>query len=53
MQLLNKQASRPPHVHITIVMQPPSKITARKMYSSQYKYVKYLEYFDKDGYFQV
>ncbi len=36
--LQNKQASRPPHVHITL--QPLSKITVCKMNSSHYKSVK-------------
>ncbi len=39
MQLQNKQAYRPLHIHAT--MQLPSKITVRKMYSSQYQSVKY------------
>ncbi len=38
MQLPNKQASRPLHIHTTI--QPPSKITVCKIYSSQYQSVK-------------
>jgi hypothetical protein len=38
MQLQNKQASRPPHVHTT--MQPPSKTTVCNMYSSQCQFVK-------------
>jgi hypothetical protein len=38
MQIQNKQASTPHHVHYT--MQPPSKITVCKMYSFQYQPVK-------------
>jgi hypothetical protein len=38
MQIQNKQASTPHHVYST--MQPPSKITVCKMYSSQYQPVK-------------
>jgi hypothetical protein len=38
MQIQNKQASTPPHVHST--MQPPSQITVCKMYSCQYQPVK-------------
>ncbi len=61
MQLQNKQASIPPHVHITITMQPPIKITERKIQIQICEIknqkvalaTKYLElkYFDKDGYF--
>jgi hypothetical protein len=38
MQIQNKQASTPHHVHST--MQPPSKITVCKMYSCQYQPLK-------------
>jgi hypothetical protein len=38
MQIQNKQAFTPHHVHST--KQPPSKITVCKMYSCQYQPVK-------------
>ncbi len=41
MQIQNKQASTPHHVHFT--MQPPSKITVCKMYSCQYLPMKIIK----------